>query len=1079
MALIDKRHSDRFIHWEKRSRGWDVFPFPVRPEPPFAVFPREVPPFAAMDEGRRPTFLSSLVRAVSRTLATKAPSLDAAADPETEAGEHPQALEREELIELPLFLPPTFNARGPELAQFLESLSACAEPVAFELMGTAASVTAHLAVGASDAPHVRGQLRAFFPDLASAPVSGGLAAAWDAAGEWAGAVEFGLAREVMLPLASFGGDLCVPLVGALAELYPGECGVFQVIFEPVSQPWAEHMARAVGEDGGVPFVNAPELAGGVRQKTSRPLFGAVVRIATRGGSEGRAFEIARNMASALRVFANIGGNELVPLRNDGYPFEEHIDDVPLRRSRRAGMLLNSDELLGLVRFPTAAVRAAKFLRQARTTKAAPESASRPDGILVGLNEHAGEAREVRLSADQRTRHVHLVGASGTGKSTLLLNMIRGDIEAGQGLAVLDPHGDLIDRILGAIPPERAGDVVLLDPADEASVVGFNVLAAHSDWEKNLLAADLVAIFRRLSTSWGDQMNSVLGKAILAFLESERGGTLADLRRFLLEPAYRGEFLSTVRDPEVTYYWRKAFPQLTGNKSVGPIVTRLETFLGPKAVRHMVSQPGNRLDFARMMDEGKIFLGRLSKGVIGDDNAHLLGSLLVAKFQQAAMARQRQAAGDRRDFWLYADEFAEFITPSMAEILSGARKYRLGLTLAHQSLHQLQREPDVAGAVMTNCYARIVFRVSDQDARALERDFSAFEARDLQNLATGQAVARFERSECDFNLTVPQLPYPDEAEAEALRAQARALSNSRYASPRAVVEAEALARARAETEAEAKAEGPPPARPRRPPPPPRDDPPPPPAAPAPVAPPAPPPPSGAPAAPPTVEGASESDAPGNPKADTAAAPKDQATGGLPADNQPPPSAPSATQAEPMSKDAGRGGNEHKLIQKRIREAAQALGFRADIEKSVGKGIADVALARGELSIACEITVTNTVDQEVGHVARSLAGGFGLVAIISREAVKRERIREAAISALGSQIAEKVRAFSPDDFLAFLRELPPPAPPTPAPPRQKQRLGWKVTTTGPAQPASSDEQTARTDTFLKTVWESGQKRKRKKS
>ncbi len=177
------------------------------------------------------------------------------------------------------------------------------------------------------------------------------------------------------------------------------------------------MARALGEDGGIPFVNAPELAGGLRQKISRPLYGAVGRIATRADSDERAWDIARGMASALRVVANIGGNEFVPLRGGGYPFETHVSDLPRRQSRRAGMLLNSDELLGLVRVPSAAVRTSKFLRQVRKTKPAPETAADPDGILVGRNEHAGETREVCLSAEQRTRHVHLIGASGTGTIT--------------------------------------------------------------------------------------------------------------------------------------------------------------------------------------------------------------------------------------------------------------------------------------------------------------------------------------------------------------------------------------------------------------------------------------------------------------------------------------------------------------------------------------------------------------------------------------------------------------------------------------------------------------------------------------
>ena len=194
--------------------------------------------------------------------------------------------------------------------------------------------------------------------------------------------------------------------------------------------------------------------------------------------------------------------------------------------------------------------------------------------------------------------------------------------------------------------------------------------------------------------------------------------------------------------------------MSGNKSIGSILTRLDTFLAQKPIRHMVSQPENRLDFAHIMDSGKIFLAKLPEGFLGRENSYLLGTLLVSKFQQIAMSRQAQQIAARRDFWIYMDEFANFITPSMAEILSGARKYRIGLTLAHHELHQLQRNPEVASAVMSHPFTRIVFRVGDDDAKKLAEGFSYFEAKDLRNLETGQAVCRVERSDYDFNLTVP-------------------------------------------------------------------------------------------------------------------------------------------------------------------------------------------------------------------------------------------------------------------------------------------------------------------------------------
>jgi hypothetical protein len=201
----------------------------------------------------------------------------------------------------------------------------------------------------------------------------------------------------------------------------------------------------------------------------------------------------------------------------------------------------------------------KLVREVAKTKPVPKTFSiRHDGLLLGMNSHAGQRAEVRLTEEERGQHMHIMGVSGSGKSTLLLNMIRQDIENGEGVAVLDPHGDLIDRILEIVPTHRIADVVLINPSDEAYSVGFNILSAHSDLEKTLLASDLVSVFQRLSTSWGDQMGSVLQNAIMAFLESSEGGTISGLRRFLIEPAFRSQFLNTVRDPAICRLERSDF-----------------------------------------------------------------------------------------------------------------------------------------------------------------------------------------------------------------------------------------------------------------------------------------------------------------------------------------------------------------------------------------------------------------------------------------------------------------------------------------------------------------------------------------
>ena len=299
------------------------------------------------------------------------------------------------------------------------------------------------------------------------------------------------------------------------------------------------------------------------------------------------------------------------------------------------MILGSDELVSLVHLPSSSVRSHKLVRETKKTKPAPRIVQNNEAIL-GVNYHEGRERIVSLSPEQRTRHTHIIGASGTGKSHLLLSLLIQDLRAGNGFAVLDPHGDLIDRLLPYIPESRFDDVILFDPADEQHPIGFNILQAHSTLEKQLLSSDLVAVFKRLSTSWGDQMTSVLGNAILAFLESEKGGTLADMRRFLVEKEFRRAFLKSVTDHEVLYYWKKEFPLLSGRPQA-PLLTRLDTFLRPKLIRHIVAQKENKLDFGHIMNSGKILLAKLAQGAIGEENSYLLGSLLVSKFYQLALS----------------------------------------------------------------------------------------------------------------------------------------------------------------------------------------------------------------------------------------------------------------------------------------------------------------------------------------------------------------------------------------------------------------------------------------------------------
>lgn len=999
MAALDEAISRQFREWEMRGRSGRIFQYPVALEPPFVPFTGYYLTKQRVDDGRHETGLSRFWNRIS------APASEVVTE-ELEVPEpEPEFRDAELGVELQLSLPLSRSVPTPQVETFIRHIARAGEPLALEILGTERETVPQFIASPHAATRVRSAIEACFPGIVCTPVGDSdatgeaLSQAWHDSESRFAVVELGLGREFMLPLGNPRCDLLATVVAAMDVLEKGELALFQILFEPVQAPWAESMARAVTGSEGKPFFNnRTDLVRGMEQKNASPLFGVVLRLASSASNTPRAWEIISDIAAALSALARPGSNYLIPLDDEGYPTREHEADILNRLSRRSGMLLSLDELIPLLTLPTTA-NSRKLRRETKRTNTAPQVLRNGGVLSLGTNTHAGTTNEVFLLPEHRVRHMHVIGASGTGKSTLLLNLIRQDIENGEGLAVLDPHGDLVDAILGGMPPERIDDVILLDPSDEQFPVGFNILAAHSDFERSLLASDLTSIFRRLSTSWGDQMESVLRNAILAFLESSRGGTLADLRRFLLDAAFRKDFLATVGDPEVVFYWQRAFPQLTGGKSIGPVVTRLDEFLSRKPIRYMVSQDANRLDFAEILDQGRILLVRLPQGLIGRENTALLGSLVTAKLQMAAMSRQRLPAAQRRDFWCYMDEFQNFITPSMAEILAGARKYRLGLILAHQELRHLDADRDVASAVLSNCYTRVVFKVGDADARALENGFSHFESRDLMNLGVGEAVCRVERSDHDFNLSVPESLTFDDADAAATREEVIESSRKKYSRPRSEVEAELLRKSEHTADKPAKSAKPQPA-------------------------------------PPPTE-------PPLPVSEKQPEPQPSGVSETP----PPVSVPSEI-AEPKPPTAiGRGSTLHRETQHRIKLVAEQLGFRATLEAQIGSGGVDLLLERDDLRIAVEFSSTTGVTHETQNILKCLIGDYTHIALVSADAQKlsqvatklRERVSEASLSRLGF--------YEVEPFLDYLRGLPKAESPSsqkPKKPSESKSMGWTVTT-----------------------------------
>lgn len=764
-----------FFEWELRGRGWSSYSYPVELEPPFEPFAgHDRPAVERIDDARRETFLSKL--AGSLTGGGEEPAEDLGEEQEELLPE--QTLPPDELAEWQILLPPGTRVSPQVVAHWLSTLSPCRR-LSFELLGTAGQVRVSLAGRPEDASTALEHLGSLFPEVETREPEQTLRDLWNQPTSGFYTVsEFGLARKFMVPLAevrSFSPDPLAPIIGTLGGLGVEEVGVVQVLFEATRAPWPASILRSVMTPSGEPFfADAPEITRQAREKIGTPLFATLIRIAVKAPTKGALFDILWRLSGPIQGFGSPDSNEFMEVPVDLDVLEE---DLLSRSTHRPGMILSATELLALVHPPSENVEVAALLRAMERTKRRPDDLS--EGLLLGENQHRGEHLEVRVRQEARLRHMHLVGASGTGKSTLMVRMILQDIEAGRGVGVLDPHGDLVDEVLSRVPEERLDDVILFDPADPDYLVGWNILAAGSELERELLSSDLVAVFRRLSTSWGDQMTSVLSNAVLAFLHSPRPGTLLDLRRFLVDREFRKEFLESLTDPYLLSWWQTEFPLLAGRKPQAPILTRLDTFLRMRSIREIVTARES-LDFRAVVDEGRIFLGKLAQGAIGVENAALLGSLLVSKLHQVTLSRQELREEKRRPFILYLDEFHEVATASMAALFSGVRKYRLGLVVAHQDLYQLHsKAPDVERSVLANAHTRICFRLAESDARQLEKGFSYFQADDLMSLGIGEAICRVGGRDRDFNLATEKLPALREEEARKRRQKIRAYSGRRW------------------------------------------------------------------------------------------------------------------------------------------------------------------------------------------------------------------------------------------------------------------------------------------------------------
>ncbi len=537
-------------------------------------------------------------------------------------------------------------------------------------------------------------------------------------------------------------------------------------------------------------------------KVSKPLFSVNARIIASAGSPYQVDEITSGISAGFSQLTSPGKNEfnVVKARN---PRNIFYDFIFRRFDASKSMVLNSEEIASFFHLPTFSLMTPK-LKWLKSAEAAPPSNLPANGTLIGKSVFRGEEKKVYLTDEDRLRHVYTIGQTGTGKSTLLTNMVIEDIKNGKGVAIIDPHGELVEDILGLIPKERLNDLIVFNPGDLWRPLGLNMLEYdfNRPEEKTFIVNEMQSIFNKLfeASTMGPMFEQYMRNALLLLMEDapNEPATLMEVSRVFTDDGFRERKLERIHNPSVIDFWEKEAAKATGEvglSNMTPYITsKFGNFTSNDYLRPIIGQTKSAFNFRQVMDEGKILLVNLAKGRIGDINANLLGMIIIGKILMAALSRTDISdKSKRRDFYLYIDEFQNFATDSIATILSEARKYRLSLTIAHQFIAQLTDK--IKDAVFGNVGSMIAFRISTQDAESMAKQFEpVFSQNDLINIDNFNANVKIlinGQPSKPFNIKTFPMPRGD----SQLASQYQDYSRQKYGVDRQIVEEEIYKRLR--------------------------------------------------------------------------------------------------------------------------------------------------------------------------------------------------------------------------------------------------------------------------------------------
>lgn len=631
------------------------------------------------------------------------------------------------------------------------------------------------------------------------------------------------------------------ILGALAKPGEKESTVVQILLRPVDNSWqhkASKVAQKLHKKGwrfslnpldwvmgllrtniSKPEENHQEEASSLEsemyklidEKGKKTGYDTVIRVLATGSSQDVCDAQVKNVASSFEQFTSPDSNHFhVTWWHSGPLLVRNYLYRYFSRPWFGGgkMILSTEEISSLFHFPHSKYNRIPEIRwQNFKIVKAPNNISSDEGVLIGENVHRGVRKPIRIKTEDRFRHFYVIGQTGTGKTSVLQVMGRQDLANGDGMAVVDPHGDLANDLLPFVPKHRADDVIYFNPSDLERPMGLNILEANTPEEKEMAVQDGLNIMIKLfgNEIFGPRIQDYFRNSALTLMDYPGGGALTDLVRIFTDNNFQRERVQTLKNPIVKSWWLNTFAQM-GEREKSEMIPFYAAKFGPfitnAMMRNVIGQTKSSFDVFDCMDKKKILLINLSKGVLGDQNSQLLGLIMVSKIQMAAMRRQKQDKKDRKDFFLYIDEFQNYVTDSIESILSEARKYRLGLVVAHQYLGQLHKsdaltksDVNLKDAIFGNVGTIMSYKIGPEDGEFLEKQMSPnFSREDLVNMDKFKAVMKLSvdgQPTPAFSIT-PSNPYLEKGDAKLAKA-IRELSRLKYGRPKEFVEREIIFR----------------------------------------------------------------------------------------------------------------------------------------------------------------------------------------------------------------------------------------------------------------------------------------------